>query len=268
LELLKFVSHKISLQQLFRQQQSAINNSKTKKKRKNEKKLTPIPSEEPVDRETFRRFSHSFNEIHRETHLLKRFRNSFVNLANNLISFVRPQEREIIKINDCLSHHLWEELIFQENDIPIDTMSFEEFLDYFRKMFDLEITSIEYEGMSLYDQILAGLSSELSEQLADKEEQKKSIREFFNGQMALVQGVEGGAEKEEGEIDYFEGKEKIRLELTAIPVRKDVSTEQMTAAMEGEEDRQLPPVILQVPKKQRQRGKAFKRFLFSRRWRK
>jgi hypothetical protein len=253
LEILKYVSTKIEAKQLFEKQEQQQN----PEKKSNSKRRIPTPlswlrrsrhndllvnSDET--NEKWRSFFLHYLETHCQS-LLTRFRNCFINLSTNDISFVQPVEKQKTIVNEFLSFHLWEGLSFSQKEININTMTIKELLNYFRKVYDVEITSILYEGRVVYHSDL--LIGEKEEE--EEKEEEKSLRETLNDILRSEEQEEEeeeiNAEADENEDkDYFEHEKLLRLEITVIPLKKTITDHLVSTS---EVDRTIPPVVLEFP---------------------
>jgi hypothetical protein len=266
LEILKYVSTKIEAKQVFEKHEQR----QYPEKKSNSKRRIPTPlswlrqrrnndlgvNSDETD-EKWRSFFLHYLETHSQS-LLKRFRNCFINLSTNDISFVQPVEKQKTIVNEFLSFQLWEDLSFSQKEININTMTMKEILNYFRKVYDVEITSILYEGRVVYHSDLL-----IGEKEEEEKEEEKSLRETLND---ILRSEEQEEEEEEinteadqnEDKDYFEHEKLLRLEITVIPLKK-TTTDHLVST--PEEDRTIPPVVLQVPSSpsSHKRKKGFKK---------
>jgi vacuolar-type H+-ATPase subunit F/Vma7 len=250
LEILKYVSTKIEAKRLFEKQEQQTLEKKSNSKKRiptplswlRQRKNTGITDNSDGNHEKWRSFFLHYLETHSQ-YLLQRFRNCFINLSTNDISFVQPVEKQKTTVNEFLSFHLWEDLSFSQKEININTMTIKEFLNYFRKVYDIEITSILYEGRVVYHTDL------LIDEKEKEAEEEKTLREVLNKILRSEEQEEEEEiktdEDENEDKDYFESEKVLRLEITVISLKK--TTTEHRASSTPEEDRTIPPVLLEVP---------------------
>lgn len=178
--------------------------------------------------------------LHHKTLLLKKFRNSFINLADNGLSFVQPVEvsSQTIPYTNH-TYTIWDDIILPDY-YTIENMTLQNLLDYLQETLNIpedKISSIEYDGHFIYHRDLIAAASidekEIEERDEDEDEAfptlKKTIRSAILDQCTADENVDS---------DNIELEEKdiVRLRVQVMSEENEL------------EDVMLPSVIVKVPK--------------------
>lgn len=178
--------------------------------------------------------------LHHKTLLLKKFRNTFINLADNGLSFVQPVEvsSQTIPYTNH-TYTLWDDIILPDY-YTIENMTLQNLLDYLRETLTIpedKISSIEYDGHFIYIRDLIAAESidekEIKEGDEDEDEAfltlKKTIRSAILDQCAADESVDSC------DIE-LEEKDVVRLKVQVLSDQNEL------------EDVMLPSVIIKVAK--------------------